>query len=125
VLAGRAPAELEACDLSAGRALAIVRVARQVASGRVDLAEHEPAWLRLRQVPGVGSWTIEKLALHGQGRDDQLPAGDLAYLKLVGRLEGLGRRATEEEVREFFARYAPFGALAGLYLLIGATPRRG
>src|SRR5436190_10277836 len=31
-----APAELAACDLSPGRALALVRVAREVASGRVD-----------------------------------------------------------------------------------------
>ena len=45
------------------------------------------------------------LAFQGQGRDDQLPAGDLAYVKLVGRLAGLGRRATEEEVRAFFAPY--------------------
>ena len=55
------------------------------------------------------------LAFHGQGRDDQLPAGDLAYVKLVGGLAGLGRRATEEEVREFFAPYEPYPALAGTY----------
>jgi hypothetical protein len=39
-------------------------------------------------------------------------------VKLVGRLEGLGRRATVPEVREFFAPYAPFQALAGLHLLL-------
>ena len=72
--------------------------------------------------PGVGSWTLERLAVHGQGRDDQLPAGDLAYVKLVGRLAGLGRRATEDEVREFFAPYAPFTALAGLYALAAPAP---
>src|SRR3954465_3020532 len=33
----RAPAELQACDLSAGRSLALVLCAREVASGRVDL----------------------------------------------------------------------------------------
>jgi 3-methyladenine DNA glycosylase/8-oxoguanine DNA glycosylase len=120
VLARRSPAEMEACGLSAGRALTLVRAAREVATGRADLAEHEPAWDRLRAIPGVGSWTLEKLALHGQGRDDQLPAGDLAYLKLVGRLERLGRRATEEEVRAFFSRYEPFAGLAGIYLLSGA-----
>jgi len=118
-LHGRAPAELEACDLSAGRSLALVRVAREVAAGRVDLAEHEPAWRRLLVIHGIGPWTLECLAFLGQGRDDQLPAGDLAYLKLVGRLEGLGRRATEEEVRAFFALYAPFAGLAGLHLLRG------
>ena len=57
------------------------------------------------------------LAFEGQGRDDQLPALDVAYLKLVGRLAGLGRRATEEEVRAFFAPYDEYAGLAGIYAL--------
>ena len=118
-LAGAAPAELAACDLAPKRALAMIRVAREVAAGRVDLDEHEPAWLRLRAIREIGTWTVEKLALEGQGRDDMLPAGDLAYIKIVGRLAGLGRRATEDEVREFFAPYAPFEGLAGTYVIAG------
>ena len=35
-----------------------------------------------------------------KARDLNAPAGDLAYVKLVGRLARLGRRASEEEVRE-------------------------
>jgi DNA-3-methyladenine glycosylase II len=118
-LAGRAPAELEACDLAGRRAIAMVRAAREVAAGRVDLTAHESAWRRLLTVREIGPWTCEKLAFHGQGRDDRLPAGDLAYLKLVGHLEGLGRRATPDEAREWFAPYAPFQALAGIYALAG------
>jgi 3-methyladenine DNA glycosylase/8-oxoguanine DNA glycosylase len=118
-LAGAAPAELAGCDLAPKRALAMIKAAREVAAGRIDLDEHEPAWLRLRAIREIGSWTVEKLALEGQGRDDMLPAGDLAYVKIVGRLAGLGRRATEDEVREFFAPYAPFGALAGTYVIAG------
>jgi DNA-3-methyladenine glycosylase II len=129
-LARRCQPELQACDLSAGRSLALIRASREVAAGRVDLADHEPAWRRLRRIREVGPWTLEKLAFHGQGRDDQLPAGDLAYVKLVGRLARLGRRATVEEVHEFFAPYAPYGALAGIYLLhapyaYGGRPLRG
>jgi DNA-3-methyladenine glycosylase II len=116
-LADRAPAELEACGLAAKRALTMVKAAREVAAGRADLSEHEPAWRRLGAIAGIGSWTLEKLAFEGQGRDDQLPAGDLAYLKLVGRLAGLGRRATEDEVRAFFAPYAEHAGLAALYAL--------
>ena len=116
-LARRCQPELQACDLSAGRALALIRASREVAAGRVDLNEHEPAWRRLLAIREIGPWTIEKLAFHGQGRDDQLPAGDLAYVKLVGRAARLGRRATVDEVREFFAPYAPYAALAGIYLL--------
>jgi DNA-3-methyladenine glycosylase II len=117
LVAERAPAELEACGLAPKRAIAMVRVAREVASGRADLAEHEPTWRRLRAIREIGPWTLECLAFHGQGRDDQLPAGDLAYVVLVDRLAGLGRRATVDEVRAFFAPYEPYAALAGLYAL--------
>src|SRR5204862_7169902 len=85
--------------------------------GRSGPAHHESSWRRLRAIRGIGPLTTEKLAFEGQGRDDQLPAGDLAYVKLVGRLAGLGRRASEEEVRAFFAPYEPYRGLAGLYAL--------
>jgi 3-methyladenine DNA glycosylase/8-oxoguanine DNA glycosylase len=129
-LARRCQPELQSCDLSAGRSLALIRASREVAAGRVDLAQHEPAWRRLVRIREVGPWTLEKLAFHGQGRDDQLPAGDLAYVKLVGHLADLGRRATVDEVRQFFAPYEPYGALAGLYALhapyaYGGRPLRG
>jgi DNA-3-methyladenine glycosylase II len=117
MLSRRAPAELEACGLAGKRAIAMVKVAREVAAGRADLSEHEPAWRRLRTISNVGSWTVEKLAFEGQGRDDQLPAGDLAFVKLVGRLAGLGRRANEDEVRAFFAPYEEHAGLAGIYAL--------
>jgi 3-methyladenine DNA glycosylase/8-oxoguanine DNA glycosylase len=118
-VAALSPAEVEACGLSPLRSVTMVRAAREVTAGRADLSRHEPAWRRLRVIRGIGSWTVECLALHGQGRDDQLPAGDLAYLKLVGRLRGMGRRATEEEVREFFEPYAPHAGLAGTCLVHG------
>jgi 3-methyladenine DNA glycosylase/8-oxoguanine DNA glycosylase len=124
VLAGQAPALLASFDLHPSRALTIVRAAREVASGRVDLEhpDHEPGWRRLRRIAGIGSWTLQTLAISGQGRLDQLPAGDLAYLKLVGRLRGRDprARATEDEVAEFFAPYTPWAGLAGLHALHGA-----
>jgi len=116
-LAGRSPAELDACGLAPKRSIALVRAAREVASGRADLSQHEPAWRRLRAIPNISNWTLEMLAVGGQGRDDQLPALDVAYLKFVGLAAGLGRRATEDEVREFFARYEEYAGLAGCYAL--------
>ena len=119
-----APAQIESCGLSPRRSVTLMRAAREVASGRADLSRHEPSWRRLRAIPGIGPWTLESLAFYGQGRDDQLPAGDLAYVKLVGRLARLGRRATEEEVRAFFAPYEPFTALAGTYLVRAGVSAR-
>jgi 3-methyladenine DNA glycosylase/8-oxoguanine DNA glycosylase len=116
-LAGRSPAELDACGLAPKRSVALVRAAREVASGRIDLDLHEPSWRRLLAIPNIGSWTIDMLAFEGQGRDDMIPALDLDLVKLVGRLAGLGRRATEDEVREFFAPYGEWTGLAAFYAL--------
>jgi 3-methyladenine DNA glycosylase/8-oxoguanine DNA glycosylase len=116
-LAVAAPAELGACGLAPKRSVALIRAAREVASGRADLSQHERSWRRLLAIPDIGSWTIEMLAFEGQGRDDMLPALDLAYVKLVGRIAHGGRRATEEEVRAFFAPYQEYAALAGIYAL--------
>jgi DNA-3-methyladenine glycosylase II len=117
-IAGRAPAELESMGLTLRRAIALRAVAREVAGGRCELAS-ESADRRLRAIPEVGSWTVRCLGLFGRGEHDSFPAGDLAYIKLVGRLAGLGRRATVAEVEEFYAPYAPFRGLAGALTVVG------
>ena len=128
-LAAQAPALLASFDLAESRAVALVRASREVAAGRIDLHGPEPeaGWRRLRAISGIGSWTVQKLGLVGQGRLDQLPAGDVGYLKLVGRLltGGPYGRATETEVAEFFAPYHPWAGLAGAYALRGAFAGAG
>jgi 3-methyladenine DNA glycosylase/8-oxoguanine DNA glycosylase len=85
----------------------------------VDLADssHETGWRRLRAIPGIGPWTVEMLAYYGQGRHDQIPAGDLSYLKLVGRLMTGNPRARAEvdEVHGVFDRFGEWRGLAGDY----------
>lgn len=129
VLAACAPARLEAFDLSARRSIALVRVAREVAAGRIDLdrADREVAWRRLLAVPTIGRWTVEMLAAHGQGRYDVLPAGDLNYLKLLGRWRSGGdpaARAEEAEVRALFERFGEWRGLAAKHALGVPAPAR-
>jgi len=115
-IAGRAPAELASMDLAPNRAAALRRVA--VAAGRCDL-DSADADRRLLAIAGVGPWTVRCLALFGRGDLDSLPAGDLGHIKLVGRLAGLGHRATVAEVEEFYAPYEPYRGLAGAITLAG------
>ena len=122
LIAGRAPAELVAMDLTEARSLALVRCAREVAAGRADL--DDPASdKRLLAIREIGPWTLQCLGHYGRGDPDSLPAGDLAYVKLVGHLAGLGRRATPEEVEDYFEPYRPFRALAGSFALAGHGKR--
>jgi 3-methyladenine DNA glycosylase/8-oxoguanine DNA glycosylase len=116
LLADRAPAELAATDLAPARALALIRAAREVVTGRIDPGDSVDD-RRLLAIREIGPWTVQCLGLHGRGEPDSLPAGDLAFVKLVGRLVGHRRYATVAEVEEFFAPYAPYRGLAGSFVL--------
>jgi 3-methyladenine DNA glycosylase/8-oxoguanine DNA glycosylase len=118
LIAGRAPAELQSMDISGGRSVALRKLATAVARGHCDIASPESD-SRFLAVPEIGPWTIQCLALFGRGEADSLPAGDLGYIKLVGHLAGLGRRATVPEVEEFYAPYEPYRGLVGSLTLSG------
>jgi 3-methyladenine DNA glycosylase/8-oxoguanine DNA glycosylase len=129
-IAGTAPALLESMDLSAGRSLSLVRAAREIDRGRLDLedGDHEHGWCRLRRIPGIGAWTVEMLALHGQGRYDQAPAGDLNLIKAVGRMMSGGdpaARASVEQVRAVLEPYEEWRGLAAMHLMSSPVLRRG
>jgi DNA-3-methyladenine glycosylase II len=121
VIARQAPARFVAFDLAPKRAIALRRCAIEVDRGRVDLRGHDLR--RLLAIRDIGPWTVEMVGLHGQGRMDVVPAGDLGFLKIVGRLTtGNPRaRADETEVRGFFERYGDWKGLAGVHLMHAAA----
>jgi 3-methyladenine DNA glycosylase/8-oxoguanine DNA glycosylase len=117
-IAGRAPAELQSMDLVGKRAIALRLLAHDVAAGRcrIDSSDGDK---RLLATPQIGPWTVQCLGLFGRNELDSLPAGDLGYVKLIGRLTGLGRRATVPEVEEFYAPYEPYRGIVGSLTLAG------
>ena len=122
---GASAARLESFDLSASRAITLIKASREIAAGRIDVDTLDPVaqeegWRRLRRIRGIGTWTVEMMALTAQGRVDQIPAGDLGFIKFVGRALSGGdtyARASEDQVREFFAPYGAWQGLAGVYAL--------
>jgi 3-methyladenine DNA glycosylase/8-oxoguanine DNA glycosylase len=126
VVAAQAPALLESFGLAAKRALALRRAAADVEridwTAAADDAPLADVFARLLAIREIGPWTVEMLALHGLGRLDVVPAGDLGYLELVGAL--YGKRVEVPEVREFFEPYAPWAGMAGAYLRLSRIPTR-
>ena len=90
LIAGRAPAELEA----AGPLAETLDRARRGSPARSPPAAALPASpqadRRLLAVPEIGPWTVQCLGLFGRGEPDSLPAGDLD-LPQAGRPPGAAR----------------------------------
>jgi DNA-3-methyladenine glycosylase II len=97
-----------------------IGVARAVAAGDLDLEalrslEAEEAIARLTALKGVGRWTAEYTLMRGLGFRDVLPAGDGGLRRIIGREYGLGRLASEAEVRRIGAGWAPWRSYAAFY----------
>jgi len=99
------PAELLAHQFSRQKAAAVLNVSQAVATGDLDFAALAPlppdeTLARLMQHKGVGRWTAEVVLMRGLGAQDAIPAGDIGLRAVIGRAYGLGRHASEGEVRE-------------------------
>ncbi len=112
-IAGRAPAELEQMELVGKRALALRRAAGPRRRRRTLPDRERQGDARLLAMSQIGPWTVQCLGLFGRNELDALPAGDLAYIKLVGRLAGGGRRATIPEVESGMRHMRPIAAWSG------------
>ena len=66
----------------------------------------DEAVAELTRLRGVGRWTAEYVCLRGLGHRDAIPAADVGLKIAIGRAYGLGRQATEAEIRALAERWA-------------------
>ena len=104
------------------RAQALAGVARAVIDDphlfdpRRDLAE---AVTRLRQLPGIGEWTAQYIALRALGESDAFLAGDVA---LQRKLAGRGPRLTAAQLLARAEHWRPWRGYAVLHLWMDDEP---
>jgi AraC family transcriptional regulator of adaptative response / DNA-3-methyladenine glycosylase II len=106
---------LRALRFSGSKAKYLLEAARQVASGKLDLAglrdlPADHAARTLGAVNGVGPWTVQYVFLRGIGFPDCLPAGDAGLARALATLTG--ERPTEQAIRDLMAPYTPWRSLA-------------
>jgi DNA-3-methyladenine glycosylase II len=116
-LAAVTPEELRPLQISRQKAVYIA----ELAGAGVDFdalcrQPDEQVVAELTRLKGIGRWTAEYLLLRGFGRPDAIPAGDMGLRSLLGRLHGLGRNATEAEVRRMAEAWAPWRGYVAFYL---------
>jgi N-glycosylase/DNA lyase len=131
-IAALSEADLRACALGY-RAKNLLKAARMVASGEVDLDAvarlgDDAARAELCRLPGVGPKVANCALLFGYGRLAAFPI-DVWIERVLRRMYFAGkRRVTPTRLREFSARYfGPYGGYAQQYLFHHArtTQQRG
>jgi AraC family transcriptional regulator of adaptative response / DNA-3-methyladenine glycosylase II len=114
-LARHDAADLAAIGLPRARAEGVRALAAAVAAGEVDLERGSPTAEvapRLQQVPGIGPWTAQYLAMRALRDSDAFPAGDLGVRRALG---AVGARAALARAE----RWRPWRAYAVMHLWCG------
>lgn len=112
-LAGLDPQQLA---MPKARGQTLTRLARELADGELDLsvgASWQEARRRLRQVPGVGPWTVESVAMRTLGDPDAFFPGDLGVRQAAAQL---GLPTTPAALEKRSLAWRPWRAYAVQYL---------
>lgn len=114
------PALIQQCGLSQRKVSYIQGIAREVASGGLDLealrhASDDELVQRLSSLNGIGVWTAEMLMIFSLCRPDVLSWGDLGIRRGMALLYG-DRELTRERFERRRKRYSPYGSVVSLYL---------
>jgi AraC family transcriptional regulator, regulatory protein of adaptative response / DNA-3-methyladenine glycosylase II len=107
-----AEADLSGVGLTKARAATIRALARTVARGDLSfdgVVDSEAFRRKLTEIPGIGNWTAEYVAMRALGEPDAFPAGDVA---LQSALEISGARAAEMRAEP----WRPWRSYATMYL---------
>jgi AraC family transcriptional regulator, regulatory protein of adaptative response / DNA-3-methyladenine glycosylase II len=111
-LAAAEPAELTSLGIAASRATTIRALARAVDSREIVLEpglDPEVVITRLRELPGIGDWTAQYIAMRALRWPDAFPAGDLGLLRAWGE-------TSIHRLRDAARAWRPWRAYAAIYL---------
>lgn len=119
-LAALDPDLLRAHQFSRQKAAYVVSLAAAVRDGALDFARvralpRDEAVAALTRFHGIGRWTAEYLLMRGLGDRDSIPAADVGLRAVIGRWYGLGRKASEAEVRAYADAWAGWRGWAAFH----------
>jgi AraC family transcriptional regulator, regulatory protein of adaptative response / DNA-3-methyladenine glycosylase II len=119
-----ANADLAALGMPGARAKALSGLAAMTAADPQLFApgrELEETIARLRELPGIGEWTAQYIAMRGLREPDAFPAADIGLLRAME--DEAGRRPKPAELLARAEAWRPWRAYAALQLWAADTHR--
>ena len=111
-LAAAQPCELTSLGIAAPRAASIQAIARAVITREIDLEpgpDPEAVIAKLINLPGIGDWTAQYIAMRALRWPDAFPAGDLGLMKAWGE-------SSIERLKSAAEAWRPWRAYAAIHL---------
>jgi AraC family transcriptional regulator, regulatory protein of adaptative response / DNA-3-methyladenine glycosylase II len=107
-----ADAKLARIGMPRARAETIRALARAVCDGQISfegIVDSDAFLTRLCEIPGIGKWTAQYVAMRALGETDAFPSGDLRLLRSSGL-------ASSRELERRAETWRPWRAYAAMYL---------
>jgi AraC family transcriptional regulator, regulatory protein of adaptative response / DNA-3-methyladenine glycosylase II len=123
--ASLAAADPERLPMPVARGKALITVAGALAAGRVVVesgADREEARRRLLELPGIGPWTADYVALRALRDPDVFLAGDLGVRRA---LQCLGEDGSPRNATRIAESWRPYRAYALMHLWASLSPASG
>lgn len=117
-IAAAKPSVITGLGLTTARAGCLRHLARAVASQEIDLqpsAQPQAVMAQLLELPGIGPWTAEYIALRALRWPDAFPAGDLGLLKAA-------KAKSAQALARIAERWRPWRSYAALHLWHSLSP---
>lgn len=107
-----AEADLSRAGLTRARAATIGALSRAVCDGRIQfegIADSGDFLARLAEIPGIGRWTAQYVAMRALGEPDAFPLGDVALLRAL-------QMSSHRDLDRRSQAWRPWRAYATMYL---------
>ena len=113
--------EMRACYFSRqktiyARCLATAILSKQLDLKKLSNATNEDIRNALKQIKGIGDWTVDVYLLFALQRSDVFPTGDLAMMNALKEIKQLPKHTSKEQILEMAEIWRPYRSLATMLL---------
>lgn len=122
--------ELKACYFSRqkivyARALANAVISKQINLKKLSASTDDEIRITLKQIKGIGDWTVDVYLMHALQRSDLFPLGDIALVNSLKDVKNLHPAVTKEEMLSIAEHWRPYRTIASMILWHAYICKRG
>ncbi len=122
--------ELRACYFSRQKTIYVKELAKAITLKKINLKKlssltDEEIRNTLKQVKGIGDWTVDVYLMHALQRCDLFPLGDIALVNSLKEAKQLNHAASKEEMLAIAENWRPYRTVASMILWHAYIQKRG